>query len=956
MSRLTLGPDSFDRISKSAEWLLNPFPAALNAPPARPAAGSVLAFAASHLADGGMPAVAGAVGGRPESSAIATAAAASGRTEIETALDSVASRIRSVMAQCEAAISASPHSSRGPRFLGKGAFGAVFLGTYHNLPVAIKTINFEPANMKGREKMANEVALSMALSHPCIVPTYNYELCTVTVDASGREVEMMDGSARRTPRLPLALTVPVGNAGLRLRIYMQFCEGGSLASALRSGCFTAPAADTAVEPPSLVSPSVSAAFGGVLETNRARALAAPQQPWQRPSSPLPPPPSPDVARPSPAAAAAAFTRARSGRTAADGGSGDQWPSPFDFQLPPTRRVLAEKQLSSQPEQAPGNQTRRPQPPEQEGPFNRRGRASSGSHGHGGRRTLGAVEAAAVEAAAVEAAAAGGAAGLLASASHPIHSNSTAGLRQQPQQQPAPAGADATEKLQCGNLTLALVAALDVARGLEYLHASGVVHGDINDTNILLKAATPVLRHATSRSFARPQSEAALLHPLAAPRSLPVACSAVDVAVVASAVAADAASTAPVVASAVGCAAAAAMGARESAVPELATVAGSASGDSSSRQDAADNTGSSNTRAASANSDRDLPSGTEANLPPPAGLPGRGVAAAAAAGGAGAAGSTYSTGPSSGNGRRNGGGGGIITPQRPPSAVDFERSERPFAFVGRTLAPPPLSRAYSSLIAGINRTASRTAMGAGAGRSMGPGAITSGGGGGDRGPHQHFLMVAQLSSGLEVASVEESASSTTGGQGPSSAAPCAAASGGGGGGTRLAARALAVTGYRRLTELATLEAAAALLCFTYKIGDMGLAVHLNGATHVSNLVQGTPFFAAPEVMSTGHFSPAADVYSFGVLLFLLLHGVSLGQIRARLPRYAFLSAEPTLRALAATELPPAARALLWACLESDPTARPTAAGVRERLEGLLRDVAGEELALLLLESERREVVM
>eukprot|EP00198_Chlamydomonas_reinhardtii_P014291 XP_001703628.1 predicted protein [Chlamydomonas reinhardtii] len=157
-------------------------------------------------------------------------------------------------------------------------------------------------------------------------------------------------------------------------------------------------------------------------------------------------------------------------------------------------------------------------------------------------------------------------------------------------------------------------------------------------------------------------------------------------------------------------------------------------------------------------------------------------------------------------------------------------------------------------------------------------------------------------------------------------------------------------------MATLEAAAALLCFTYKIGDMGLAVHLDGATHVSNLVQGTPFFSAPEVMSSGRVSPAADIYSFGVLLFLLLHGVSMGQIRNFLPRYAFVSVEPVLRALTSTELPPPAQSLLFACLDPAPASRPTASSARAQLEEILRDTAGDELATLLLDSERREVVM
>lgn len=37
------------------------------------------------------------------------------------------------------------------------AFAWTHSGTYRNLPVAIKIVNFDPINVKGRDKMANEV-------------------------------------------------------------------------------------------------------------------------------------------------------------------------------------------------------------------------------------------------------------------------------------------------------------------------------------------------------------------------------------------------------------------------------------------------------------------------------------------------------------------------------------------------------------------------------------------------------------------------------------------------------------------------------------------------------------------------------------------------------------------------------------------------------------------------------
>ncbi|KAG2431198.1 hypothetical protein HXX76_009726 [Chlamydomonas incerta] len=51
------------------------------------------------------------------------------------------------------------------------------------------------------------------------------------------------------------------------------------------------------------------------------------------------------------------------------------------------------------------------------------------------------------------------------------------------------------------------------------------------------------------------------------------------------------------------------------------------------------------------------------------------------------------------------------------------------------------------------------------------------------------------------------------------------------------------------------------------------------THASNRFQGTPGYAAPEVRSRGRLSLAADVWSFGVLLLELCHGMRYKRIVA-----------------------------------------------------------------------------
>ncbi|PNH11708.1 Serine/threonine-protein kinase ULK2 [Tetrabaena socialis] len=71
-----------------------------------------------------------------------------------------------------------------------------------------------------------------------------------------------------------------------------------------------------------------------------------------------------------------------------------------------------------------------------------------------------------------------------------------------------------------------------------------------------------------------------------------------------------------------------------------------------------------------------------------------------------------------------------------------------------------------------------------------------------------------------------------------------------------------------------------LTLTAKVADFGLSLPLQeGATHASHRFQGTPLYCAPEVIATGHLSPKADVWSFGLMLLELFYGCTLEAMRS-----------------------------------------------------------------------------
>ncbi|PNH02312.1 Serine/threonine-protein kinase pelle [Tetrabaena socialis] len=71
-----------------------------------------------------------------------------------------------------------------------------------------------------------------------------------------------------------------------------------------------------------------------------------------------------------------------------------------------------------------------------------------------------------------------------------------------------------------------------------------------------------------------------------------------------------------------------------------------------------------------------------------------------------------------------------------------------------------------------------------------------------------------------------------------------------------------------------------LTLTAKVADFGLSLPLQeGATHTSNRFQGTRLYCAPEVISAGHLSAKADVWSFGLMLLELFYGCMMQTIRS-----------------------------------------------------------------------------
>jgi formylglycine-generating enzyme required for sulfatase activity len=108
----------------------------------------------------------------------------------------------------------------------------------------------------------------------------------------------------------------------------------------------------------------------------------------------------------------------------------------------------------------------------------------------------------------------------------------------------------------------------------------------------------------------------------------------------------------------------------------------------------------------------------------------------------------------------------------------------------------------------------------------------------------------------------------------------------------------------------------------KIFDFGVAkMNRQAITREGQLI-GTPLYMSPEQVRGEQVTPASDMYSFGVVLFVLFcgafpyHAVSREDLYAAIVFYA-----PDLTPLEGHEIPAAVTALIAQCLEKPPLSRP-----------------------------------
>jgi serine/threonine-protein kinase len=129
-----------------------------------------------------------------------------------------------------------------------------------------------------------------------------------------------------------------------------------------------------------------------------------------------------------------------------------------------------------------------------------------------------------------------------------------------------------------------------------------------------------------------------------------------------------------------------------------------------------------------------------------------------------------------------------------------------------------------------------------------------------------------------------------------------------------------------------------------VSDFGLAKWLDEESDLTRTLTtfGTPGYIAPEQAEGANFSPAADIYSLGAILFNLLAGRPpfVGTNALSVIRQAAVTPAPKLRAFAPS-LGRDLETIVARCLESDPRARyHTAAALAEDLE---RWLAGRPIA-------------
>eukprot|EP00884_Botryococcus_braunii_P016251 jgi/Botrbrau1/3309/Bobra.0048s0006.1 len=125
-------------------------------------------------------------------------------------------------------------------------------------------------------------------------------------------------------------------------------------------------------------------------------------------------------------------------------------------------------------------------------------------------------------------------------------------------------------------------------------------------------------------------------------------------------------------------------------------------------------------------------------------------------------------------------------------------------------------------------------------------------------------------------------------------------------------------------------------FICKLADFGVSriLDLEQQTHVVTQNYGTATFMPPEILKSGHLSTAADIYSFGMVMYQLLtrqmpfQGMAIGQVF-------WAVAVNDQRPDVPLSCPQAYRELMTSCWATEPAARPAFAEVWRTLQAMFK---------------------
>ena len=124
-----------------------------------------------------------------------------------------------------------------------------------------------------------------------------------------------------------------------------------------------------------------------------------------------------------------------------------------------------------------------------------------------------------------------------------------------------------------------------------------------------------------------------------------------------------------------------------------------------------------------------------------------------------------------------------------------------------------------------------------------------------------------------------------------------------------------------------------------VGDWGCA-HIagGGAMSMPTSVRGTNFFIAPEFRITKMMRTACDVFSFGIMMWLIMHPT---QAHDPLPGVADhmvpVAMEEGRRPEVDTTLPQGVQRLITDCWKTEAEQRPTMLAIHKRLQASLADL-------------------